>query len=156
MQKPAAYRVLVLLLVLIMKTSIKITSVEGGDHQHAKCILPGPTGTYKVVCSRATVGVGHDAPGRLKHLLDYIRSEYLNVFPHASTSCVNPIRNATDPAIAGYGSAYCSKWTISTCGPCLQGAIRVIVDQCDGGAAGAQASSLECCIRYESNPFCTR
>ncbi|CAN0877910.1 hypothetical protein LINGRAHAP2_LOCUS12160 [Linum grandiflorum] len=147
MQKPAAYRasVLVLLLVLL-KTSIKITSADG-----VVCLDPGSGGTYNVACSRATVS---DAPRRLAHLLAVIRYEYINVFPYA-TPCMNPLRRA-DQSIMGYGYAFCWKGTSrDSCLECLESARQVILGTCDPDVAGAQASSEGCCIRYENEPFCT-
>ncbi|CAN0877901.1 hypothetical protein LINGRAHAP2_LOCUS12151 [Linum grandiflorum] len=149
MQKPAAYRasVLVLLLVL-METSIKITSVDGGV-----CLDPGPSGTYNVACSRAT------APRLIQYLLDDIRHGYLiNVFPNSGTSCMNPVRDSTDH-ITGGGCGYvsCNEGTSSKerCTQCLESAIQVILSKCDARAFGAQASSEGCCIRYEDKSFCT-
>ncbi|CAN0877900.1 hypothetical protein LINGRAHAP2_LOCUS12150 [Linum grandiflorum] len=147
MQKLSAYRasVLVLLLVL-MKTSIKITSADGDV-----CLDPGPSGTYNVACGRANIA---PEPEIIQKLLNGIRTEYiLNVYPHP-TLCMYPIRY-DHREIMVHGYAFCSKGTTGRgCDLCLGSAIHVIANTCDAGAVAVQASSERCCIRYESKPFC--
>ncbi|CAN0877909.1 hypothetical protein LINGRAHAP2_LOCUS12159 [Linum grandiflorum] len=157
MQKPASILVhLVVVLVLVLMNST--AEVASGDQHEQVCIPPGANHEFSVAYNLASLPV--EKPSDVQDLvLEGTNSALTNGFTKGfpdycsglDTYFVVPGQN-----IDLFSYAYCSQDVLGQqgCIDCLNRGERVIKQNCPNSCYGAQASSKNCCIRFEGANFC--
>ncbi|CAN0877914.1 hypothetical protein LINGRAHAP2_LOCUS12164 [Linum grandiflorum] len=161
MQKPTAYGasvlVLVLLLVLTQTGDLMIFAVQARDQHKRACLPPASDGQYSLDYNTASLLALE--PSKVQDLvLGTVSIQLTNGFTQGPDEFCSGKK--TYSAVAGdyiglFSYAYCSVGVdLQRCTDCLQGGAQVIRDYCPNSCDGAQASSIDCCIRFERYKFC--
>ncbi|CAN0877908.1 hypothetical protein LINGRAHAP2_LOCUS12158 [Linum grandiflorum] len=160
MQKPATYRALVLVLVLVVVLVLVKTStvVEAGDQHEQVCIPPGANGEYSAIYNKAILPVAN--PLTVQGLvLESINTRLTSSFTQGPIDLCSRVKTYSDVAgsttVDVFSYAYCGQGVDRQgCIKCLQDGAQFIKQNCGSSCYGAQASSDNCCIRFEGASFC--
>ncbi|CAN0877907.1 hypothetical protein LINGRAHAP2_LOCUS12157 [Linum grandiflorum] len=158
MKKPAAYRASVLVLLVLIQTGGSISIVEAADQHEQVCIPPAANGLYNVAYNNVSLLVQKPAEVQdlvLQHTNDYLTRGFKKgpdeFCPKGRHYVV--LKGGYPILLFSYG--YCGEGIDrQRCSDCLHGAAQVIKQFCPDSCSGAQASSSDCCVRFEHDPFC--
>ncbi|CAN0877905.1 hypothetical protein LINGRAHAP2_LOCUS12155 [Linum grandiflorum] len=156
MQKSAAYRAPVLVLVLLLVVLMNST-IEAADQHRKVCIRPKSNGDYNIAHNTAKLPA--ENPATVQDLvLRKVKTQLANGFttgPAEYCSRKSSYSGAAGDYIDLYSYAYCGQGIgRKGCSECLARGAEVIKQSCGRGCYGAQASSDDCCIRFEAASFC--